>query len=75
MYPGKQLSWAQGATGFAANADWDWDFFSPAGPANSSGAHACYSRSRISSIATLPPFSTLMTLWIGLNPVRVTSTT
>jgi hypothetical protein len=34
-----------------------------------------HSRSRVSSIATLPPFSTLMILWTGLNPVKVISTT
>jgi hypothetical protein len=35
---------------------------------------AAYCRSRISSTATLPPLSTLTTLWIGLKPVSVTST-
>jgi hypothetical protein len=37
-------------------------------------ARLSYCRSRISSIATLPPLSTLMTLWTGLNPVRLIST-
>ena len=32
-----------------------------------------YSRSRISSMATLPPFSTVTILWIGLKPVDVMS--
>jgi hypothetical protein len=36
---------------------------------------AAYCRSRISSMATLPPLSTLTTLWIGLKSVSVTSTT
>jgi hypothetical protein len=34
-----------------------------------------YSRSIVSSIATLPSFSTVMTLCTALNPVRVMSTT
>ena len=35
---------------------------------------AGHCRSRISSIAALPPLSTLTTLWIGLKPVSVIST-
>jgi hypothetical protein len=38
-------------------------------------ASAPYCRSRISSMATLPPLSTLTTLWIALKSVSVTSTT
>lgn len=34
-----------------------------------------YSRTRVSSTATLPPFSTLITLCNGWKPVRVMSTT
>jgi hypothetical protein len=36
---------------------------------------AAYSRSRVSSIAVLPPLSTLTTLCTGLKPVSVISTT
>ena len=38
-------------------------------------ASVLYCRSRTSSIATLPPFSMFTTLWTGLNPVSVISTT